>query len=613
MTKPSPPTLLHVNLSTGQTSTLSLRPETTTLFLGGKGLGASLLCDHVKPGTDPLGPDNILLFLAGPLTGTLAPALRGCVVTKSPLTSTFLDSYFGGSFAPEIKYAGYEGLLFTGISPEPVYLWIDNDTVTLRPAGHLWGTGTLQTNAAIKEELKDDSIKIACIGPAGENLVRYSLIGCEYNRQAGRGGAGAVMGSKKLKGIAIRGSQALHVQDPQYFTHACSKALTELSKSPDVDELRRAGTASAVTFANTTGMLPFQNYQKGTWEKASGLADKAQQKHLWLGSNACMGCPICCAKTGAIRTGKYKGIVSDIVEYESACLMGTNLAISDIKAVAHLVKLCDDYGLDSMSTGTVIGFAMEACEKGLLRAPDTIELCFGNVAAAQYLIHAIVRQQEDIGVLLGQGVREAARQLGTEAESIAMHTKGLETPAWGPRGSTGMGLAYMTTDRGGCHQRGFPLAYEYAGEWSGLSLDPQSLEHKAALVVELQNHSAGTDTLIKCDFGSFGISTQTYAELVTAATGREITAQTLLDTGERIWTLTRLFNLANGVDPSQDILPRRFIQEPLPDGPGKGHRFSQQDMHCMLQQYYALRGWTAEGIPSESTLKRLQIHYDPNH
>lgn len=601
--------MLIIDLSQKTHEILPTPKPLTDDFIGGKGFGAKFLYDNLPPDTAPFDPANLLMFLPGPLTGTMAPAMRGCVVTKSPLTGIFLDSYFGGSLAAEIKYAGFDGIIIKGKAETPSYIWISDTHVEIRDAKYLWGEDALDANQLIKEELKDDTIKIATIGQAGENKVLFSLICCEYNRQAGRGGAGAVMGSKNLKAVAIKGTNPVKVHDPEAFKTACLNATKELEDSPDVEALRMAGTASAVEYANETGLLPHKNYQFGTFDKTPKIADKGQSKHLWLGSSACMGCPIRCSKIGAVRTGKYKGIVTDIIEYESAALMGSNLDISDIRAVAHLVKLCDRYGIDSMSTGTVIGFAMEACEKGLIKAPKGIKLAFGNIDAAQYLIHTIAKKDSELGCLLSKGVRQASKTIGKEAENIAMHTKGLESPAWGPRGVTGMALALMTTDRGGCHQRGFPISYELGGEWDGTPLEPLSTEGKAKLVADLQNYSAGTDTLVKCDFGTFGISQETYIQMLSSATGRQYSANVFQETGERIWNLVRLFNLAQGIDTSKDTLPRRFVKEPLPDGPGKGHMISKKDMAYMKHEYYKTRGWDDKGVPLDKTLKRLRINY----
>ena len=598
---------LFIDLTRREVRTQPVPDTIRDLYIGGKGFGAKLLAESVPPGTDPLSPDNVLMFMTGPLTGTAAPAMRGCVVFKSPLTHLFSDSYFGGSFSHEIKYAGYDGIIISGRAGTPVFLWIDDDHVEIRDAAHLWGTDILETGERIKAELRDDTAKTAVIGPAGEHQVPFALIGCEFNRQAGRAGGGAVMGSKNLKAVAVRGTRLVHVHDPKAFARACETALAELAASPDIQTLTQGGTAASVEFASETGLLPGLNYQYGTFKNAAALGDQGQGRHLWLGTNACLGCPIGCARIGAVRTGKYKGLISDIVEYESAALMGSNLGISDVRAVAHLVKLCDRVGLDTMSCGGIIGFAMEACRKGLIPSPAGVDLDFGNVAAVQYLIHAMAHRTEGLGELLAKGVKAASREIGGRAEDIAQHTKGLETPAWGPRGVSGMGLAYMTADRGGCHQRGFTVPHELAGEWNGRKIDPLSPEGKAGLVIALQNYSAGTDTLVKCDFGTFGIRAATYADLLSAATGRQVLPDMLDQVGERIWNLTRRFNLSHSMDPSEDTLPRRFVEEPLPDGPARGHRISESDMAVMRSAYYAARGWDATGIPKPATLKRLKI------
>ena len=601
--------LLIIDLSRQTHETFMVPEHLRDEFIGGKGYGAKLLSDWLAPGTDPLGKDNIIMFLTGPLTGTAAPAMRGCVVTRSPLTGIFLDSYFGGSFAPEIKYAGYDGIIIKGKAEKPSYIAVFDSKIEIRDARSLWGADTLETCRRIKKELGDNSIKTATIGPAGENQVLYSLICCEYNRQAGRGGAGAVMGSKNLKAVAVRGTGIIRVHDVNRFRTACRTALEELDKSSEIQGFRTSGTASSIEYANASGLLPHKNYRYGTFSKASKIGEKGQAKHLWLGASACMGCPIHCSMTGAVRTGKYRGIVTDIIEYESASLMGSNLNISDIRAIAHLVRLCDLYGLDTMSTGGAIGFAMEACEKGLIQPPEGISLCFGNIEAAEYLIHSIAAKADELGRILSQGVKKAACLTGGNACDIAVHIKGLESPAWGPRGVSGMGLAIMTADRGGCHQRGFTVGYELEGQWQGTGLDPVSPEHKAEMVVHLQNYSAGTDTLVKCDFGSFGISPETYVKLLKAATGRQYPNDIFTTTGEKIWNLVRMFNLRNGLDPAEDTLPRRFTEEKLPDGPAMGHCISKKDMAYMKKEYYNLRGWDKKGVPMDKTLKRLRIEY----
>ena len=608
--------MLHVDLSTGTFQDHVLSDRLQEVYLGGKGFAAALLPDLVPKRADPLGPENALLFLTGPLTGTPAPAMRACVATKSPLTGLFLDSYFGGMFGPEIKYAGYDGLIITGRSPEPVFLALDRSGPKLHPARDIWGLDTLESNRRIKKRLRDDGFKIANIGPAGEHLVPYALICCEFNRQAGRGGAGAVMGSKNLKAVALKGEKLVRVHDLTGFERALDTANQEIRDSAECRALSASGTAASVEFANEAGLIPANNFSDGTSPLAKKLGEGGQSRTLWLSRAACFGCPIACTQMGAVRTGKYAPMVTDIVEYESAAMLGTNLGIGDPRSVAHLTKLCDLLGLDSISTGACLSFAMEAHAKGLLAGlPDNeigTDLAFGNVAGAERLIRMIAAKQGELGRLLAGGVRIAAEMLGPKAESLAQHVKGLEMPAWGPRGAPGMGLAYMTADRGACHQRGFPAGYEATGmEWRGQPVQALALEGKAELVVALQNYLAGTDCLVKCDFGAMGVTPETYARLLNAATGRDVGPEFFDQLGERIWNATRLFNLREGMDVAQERLPRRFVEEPLPGGPHQGHRISEQDMRFLLGEYYRVRGWDAQGRPTPATLRRLGI--EPDH
>ncbi len=578
-------------------------------FVGGKGIGAKLLDDLVPPGADPLGPENVLMFLTGPLTATAAPSMRACVVTKSPLTGIFLDSYFGGRFGPEIKYAGYDGLIILGQAARPTILWIRDDQVEFRSAEGIWGTDALAANEQIKRDLKMPEARVVTIGQAGENRVGFALISCEYNRQAGRGGAGAVMGAKCLKAIAISGTRLVTVNDGPAFAEACAAANADILASETCAALTDSGTSNSVPWSNVVGTLPYRNFYDQVYSKADRLGDEGQRKHLFLGKAACFGCPIRCSQMGAVRTGKYAHTISDIVEYESAALMGSNLDIHDVRAVAHLVKLCDTYGLDSISTGGVIGFAFEAVQRGLIAPPAGVKLDFGSVDGTEYLIHAIARQDSELGRLLGMGVKEAAARLGRDAEDFCLHVKGLEIPGWAPRGLPGMGLAYMTADRGACHQRGFMVAYEVGGKpYRGQPVDTYGLALKAEILKEEQDYLAGLDALVKCDFGAFGITAQSYAWMFNAATGRTVDAGFFNLLGERIWNQTRLFNLREGLTADQDRLPRRIVAEPLPSGPHQGRRIGKADMAFMLKDYYRQRGWDEKGRPTKE--KRLSLGLD---
>jgi aldehyde:ferredoxin oxidoreductase len=600
--------LLVADLTRSQAWTAPLPTWLKADFVGGKGFGAKLLYDLVPVGADPLGPENVLMFLTGPLTATAAPSMRACVVTKSPLTGIFLDSYFGGRFGPEIKYAGYDGLIILGQAVRPTILWIRDDTVEFRPADTVWGTDALTANEQIKRDLKMPEARLVTIGQAGENRVGFALISCEYNRQAGRGGAGAVMGAKRLKAVAVSGSRLVTVNDPSSFATACGVANADILASETCAALTDSGTSNAVPWSNAVGTLPYRNFYDQVDDKADRLGDEGQRKHLFLGKAACFGCPIRCSQMGAVRTGKYAHTISDIVEYESAALMGSNLDIHDVRAVAHLVKLCDAYGLDSMSTGGVIGFAFEAAQRGLIEPPAGVKLDFGSVAGTEYLIHAIARQDSELGRLLGLGVKQAAARLGSDAADFCLHVKGLEMPGWAPRGLPGMGLAYMTADRGACHQRGFMVAYEVGGKpYRGQPVDSYGLALKAEILKEEQDYLAGLDALVKCDFGAFGVSAPSYAQLLSAATGRTVDAGCFNLLGERIWNQTRLFNLREGLTADQDRLPRRIVAEALPGGPHKGRRIGEADMAFMLKDYYCRRGWDEMGRPTEEKRSSLGL------
>ncbi len=600
--------LLYIDLSSGKSKELTPDPDLTKLFVGGKGYGAKILYDLLPPGTDPLSPGNLLMFMPGPLTGTLAPAMRGCVVTKSPLTGTFADSYFGGHFAQEIRYCGYDGIIISGAASQPSYIWVDDGKVEIRPADDIWGLDSFATVENIRHTLDDSTVKVACIGPAGENMVSFALINCEYNRHAGRAGTGAVMGSKNLKALVLRGLKTIKPADPQAFQRAVDQAYHELAEEEAIAGFTADGTPASIDFANDEQLLPTHNYYNGTFEGAAGLNAEAQRKHFWFRNVACAGCPIACGKVGKIGTGRHRGLISDVVEYETASMIGSNLGLSNIREVAYLVKQCDALGLDGMSAGGVAGFAIEAFQKGLITKDDTggLELKFGDVPTVEYLLQTIV-SRKGIGDVLARGVKEAARTLGDDAADYAVHVKGLESPAWGPRSVPGMGLALATADRGGCHQRAFPILYECGGEWNGEPVDRLGLKGKGEIVASLQNYLAGVDTLVKCDFATYGIKDQTYAKMLEAAVGEPWNVEQLNLLGERVWNQIRLFNLREGFTRADDTLPKRFTDEPLPEGPYAGAQITLADLDNLLDQYYDVRGWDREGRPTEEKLEELGL------
>jgi len=609
--------LLFVDLTRRESRAVPLPQWLKDDFVGGKGFGARLLMDLTHPGVDALGPDNPLMFLAGPLTATAGPSMRACVVCKSPLTGAFLDSYFGGRLGPEIRYAGYDGIVITGRSEGPVYLAIRDDRVEFRDAAPMWGTDALTANERIKADLNAPEACVGTIGQAGENGVLFALISCEYNRQAGRGGAGAVMGAKNLKGLAVQGSRLVQVHDLQGFGQAAIAATGEIAASAGCQALTDTGTSYAVPWSSAVGTLPVRNHSRQVYAHADDLGDPGQKKHLFLGKAACLGCPIRCSQMGAVRTGKYKHLITDIVEYESAAMIGSNLDIRDIRAVAHLVKRCDTFGMDSISAGAVIAFAFEAAQNGLIAGPAGIPLTFGSIAGADHLIETMALAQGELGRLLGQGVKRAAAALGAGSDGYALHVKGMEIPGWAVRGLPGMGLAYMTADRGACHQRGFMVAYEVGGEhFDGKPVEAHTVAGKAMILKQAQDYLSGLDCLVKCDFGTFGISAESYARMFNAATGRTVAAGFWRELGERVWNLVRLFNLREGVRAVDDRLPRRLTDEPLSGGPHDGQRIRNADVAYLRQDYYRARGWDDAGHPTPETLERLGLdaaeRFDPN-
>ncbi|MBM4465426.1 MAG: aldehyde ferredoxin oxidoreductase family protein [Chloroflexi bacterium] len=596
---------LHVDLSSGTWSTFALPEDVLERYVGGKGVGAYLLALHQDPRAEPFDPANPLIFVTGPLTGTQAPSMRSAAIFQSPLTCLFTDSYFGGFFGQELKYAGYDGLLITGQAARPCYLEINDGRVAIQDAAHLWGLDTYQTYERLRADYPEREWRLVCIGPAGERQVKFAVIDCDPHRQAGRGGGGAVMGAKNLKAIVVRGTGKLSLADPQGFKERVRAALHEMKDNSYIKGFHSGGTPASIPWADAEGLLPTRNFQRGSFPQAEQLGDAAQRERYWYRDIACAACPIACSKLGRLQEGRFAGLEGDTLEYESAAMLGSNLEVGQTDGAIYLGLLCDKLGLDTISAGAVLSFACEAVEKGLLKA----DVRFGDVESLAALLQDIAARR-GVGDLLAEGVRATAAEIGGGADYFAMHVKGLELPAWGPRGVPAMGLAYMTADRGGCHQRAFPILYEAGGEtWKGQSYERLSLEGKAQLLAEVQNRLAGLDTLITCDFGRYGLSDQTYLDLLAVATGRRLSLDELYRLGERIWNLTRLFNLQAGLTREEEDLPRRFKEEPLPDGPAAGHRFTEADIERLRADYYAVRGWDENGVPKPETLAALEIKY----
>jgi len=603
---------LRIDLTNGENDTFPPSKDLIENFVGGRGWAAKMMWDLAVPRVDPLEPENVFMFLTGPLTGLGAPCARSMLAFKSPLTLTYGDSYHGGFLGAEIKYAGYDGIVIYGKADAPVYLYIEDDKVEIRDATHLWGLDTEQVYHALYEEIGGQRFEIACIGPAGENLVRFALVDCSYHRQSGRGGGGAVMGSKNLKAIVVRGTHRLRVAEPKRFQAAVRQAYTNLASSPGAQDFQRYATLSGIVDDSEKGILPTFNYQQASFEHAANLLGKVYKERIWLRNAACMGCSVACSKMGAIRRGKHRGTISDNVEFETTGTMGSNLGFTRVEDLQYANHLCDILGLDTMSTGVTIAFATEAYKRGILSREDLdgIELDWDAADAIHTMIEKIARR-EGIGDFLAEGVKRVSEQLGGQALKIAMHSKGLETPGYEPRGMPGHALGYATGDRGGDHERSYLVHYEARGAlWQGKPVDPFAREGKAAIQIHRQNSTAGKDTLVLCHFAG-GMSQETAIEMLNAATGFDLTEEDLFIIGARVWNITRLFNLREGFTRADDDLPVRVKEEPLPDPRVKGQLISQKDLDFMLDDYYRLRGWDENGVPTAEKLTALGIDARP--
>jgi aldehyde:ferredoxin oxidoreductase len=582
----------------------------TRRFIGGKGLGAVVLWKELKPHTDSLSPENVLVFSTGPLTGTLCPSTRMCVVTKSPLTNTFCDSHMGGHLGSEIKFAGYDAIVVNGKSEGPVYLWVTSHEVEICDAKHLWGLDTFQTEERIRKERRDQTIRVGCIGPAGERLVKFALVNTERYRHAGRGGVGAVMGSKNLKAIAVKGSGSIRIHDLESFMETARESRRAILENQTIRARRRWGTTRSVLFSSDQDLFPTRNFSEATFEGAESLSAEVFEKRFWVKHKACHGCPVNCGKLGVVRSGAYAGTVVEGAEYETATLLGANCGVNNHEAVAYANMLCDRLGLDTISTGNVIAFAMECYEKGILTQSQTdgLQLNFGNEKALTQTIEKIAAK-EGFGAILAEGVKQLSEKLGEKTKVFAMHVKGLELPGWGVRAAPGMGLAYATADRGGCHMRAWTISHEVSGTApDGSPIDRYSIEKRAEIVKAQQDYYAACDCLVACQFVKDAVGKERYVRMLTAATGMKMTVDEFLRVGERVWNLTRLFNVREGFSRKDDVLPDRILTEPLPSGIAKSQRLTRGQLNQMLDEYYTLRGWDVQtGIPKEEKLKELNL------
>ena len=599
--------VLRVDLDEGKLSVEDLDHDRALDFIGGRGYAAKLLYDELKPGVDPLSPANKLVFATGPLTGTEAPTSgRFCLSSKSPLTNTVFDAQSGGFFGPALKRAGFDLILVEGASDRPVYLEVKDGEAKLHDASELWGRLTSEVDAFLRE--KHPGSRVACIGPAGENLVRMACVVNDRHRAAGRGGLGAVMGSKRLKAVVASGRHEIKVANPHAFKREVERARQVLKGHPLTgDGLGRYGTAILVHLVNKVGALPVRNFQSSYFPDAELVSGEYMKERVVVGRRACYACPIACGRVTKLTSPPYGPLETEGPEFETIWAFGPNCGVSDIEAVAYLGDLCNKLGLDTISMGATVALAIELAQRGLLKPEEGLELRWGDPELVIKLVEETAWRR-GLGNLLAEGSARLASMVGGGAEELAMHVKGLELPAYDPRAAKGMALAYATSNRGGCHLR----AYVVMSELFSLPryVDPSSYEGKAELVKRLQDIYAVVDSLILCKFTSLAFFTTLnyeptlYSRLLATATGMYVDDEELLRIGERIFNVERLFNLREGFTRSDDKLPARLLKEPLPDGPSRGQVV---DLERLLDEYYMARGWDYLGRPSEKKLASLGL------
>jgi len=581
--------ILRVDLSRGEVTEEETREDWLSKYYGQKGLGMRYLLEDIDPSIAPLSPENEIVITPGIFGGTMVPNCGKLAITsKSPATGTISDGSIGGTIGAEIKYAGYDAIMVKGKANHLVYLHITPDKTEIKDAEFLRGKGTRQTELLLKKELQDEEVKVLDIGPAGENLVKFACITSEFYRQQGRGGIGAVMGSKNLKAIAVKGWKDIAVPDMPSFLSSLREIIKESVLIPDNEFLLSDGTWPFGDWMQEAGMIPTRNFQTGispTYEKwHSELRDKFKKSN-----KACVACPLACGNYIEID-----GIAFEGPEYESFNMTGGNCQIPDLKAIVQLNKALDDLGLDSISTGNVIAFVMEMTERGI----HDFGISFGDTEDYMKLPEKIAYRQ-GIGNDLAEGVRFLSEKYG--GKDFAMHVKGLEIPSYDPRGAWGMGLAYATSDRGACHQRAFTPTPEVIVN----EIEPYTFEGKARLVIDLQHYNAAKFSIGICDF--WGLDLELLAKLVNMATESNLGSEELTKAGERIYNLGRIFNVMAGFRRKDDTLPERLFTDPLPEGPAEGKVLPRKEFEDALSEYYHLRGWSEEGIPSEQRLEEIGV------
>ncbi len=604
--------ILYVDLTASKTSTEDLDEETAKQYIGGIGLGMRLWMDHSTPRTDALSPENPLVLALGPVAGTVFPTGGNghAFISKSPATGSLGEAVSHGAFGAELKRAGYDAIVISGKAEKPVYLWIDNESIQLLDAAHLWGKSPSETEEAIKDDLGDYYVRVASIGLAGEKQSKLACILNEKTRAAGRTGLGAVMGSKNLKAIAVRGTHDIVPANPEAFM-ALVKEYRERALGPATEKYRGLGTVESILINNTAYCMPTRNYRNAHFEDAEKVSGEVLNDKYVAKIIACSTCPMRCEHEAVVRDGPYKGTMARI-EYESVWALGPYTGVNRPDAIIKAAALCTQYGMDAQSVGVTVGFAMDCHEKGILTHDDLggVDAHFGNAEAMLQLIEEMGKR-EGIGDILADGVKAAAEKIGKGAPQLAQHIKGLEVTGYDLRCLKTAALAAAVSFRGADQNRSGAYAVDLKGSVNRLKAE----RGRGRIVKTLEDVYALVDSLIVCKNarGLFQKDTDDLAKLYSVVTGTDVTAQYMSVAAERINTLARLINLREGLTRQDDALPWKVLHEPIPDeGPVKGAVVTERELDLLLDDYYAERGWDKQGVPTPETLKRLNLDNTAN-
>jgi len=598
--------LLRINLTAGQIDIEPLDTEVARLYIGGGGLAARILYDETDASTDPLGPENRLIFMTGPLTATRVPtSSRHAVVARSPLTGIYGESDSGGSWGAALKGAGFDGIVVRGCSPEPVYLFIHDGEAEILSAGDLWGRDTYDADEILKRA-HGGACVTACIGPAGENLVPFASVMNDgrHARAAGRTGMGAVMGSKRLKAIVVAGNRKPQIADDVALLESVRR-LSPLIRKKRAN-LSDFGTAGGIVTNAALGDMPAGNWRIGEWmEGAQRLSGERMAETILTGKYHCRGCPIGCGRTVRITSGPHAGVDGAGPEYEALAGLGSLCLVDDLEAVAHANERCNRLGLDVMSTGSAIAFALEAHEQGILQSPPGIPLEWGRADTVLDLVEEIAARR-GLGELLSLGVRGAAAHLGVAEGDLALHVKGLEPAFHDPRALSSLAVAYATHPRGACHRGNSHGLERQALPELGYPqpLDRFETEGKGIAAARMQDYMALFDSLKLCQFIFASVQVADVVGWLNMVTGWQMSGDEFLRAGERMVNLKRMYNVRLGVSRKEDTLPRRFLGMALAGGGTKGF---VPDLTPMLDEYYTYRGWDSEGVPTPKRLRELAL------